>query len=85
MEQNEAGISSMIQTEDSTTSDGKSKGNKTGKQPKDQHEIPSLRHLKYRKKTAGKLPPPGLIDLQVVGCGKRGTPKAFLVNMDHFK
>lgn len=44
-----------------------------------------LRHLKYREKIGGRFPTPSKIDIQVVGSGGRGTPKAVLLSTDHSK
>ena len=45
----------------------------------------TLRHIKYKQKHKGKVPPPGFIDVQVVGTGAGGAPKAVVVNMDYFR
>jgi len=44
-----------------------------------------LRHLRYREKLCGKLEPPGVIELVVLGSGVNGTPKSFVINTDHIK
>lgn len=43
------------------------------------------KHIKYRESKAGQLPVPGVIDIQVVGTGAGGTPKAVMVNMSWFR
>ena len=46
---------------------------------------PQLRHLKYRDKIGGKFPVPSTIEVQVVGSGGKGLPKAVLLATDHSK
>jgi hypothetical protein len=45
----------------------------------------SLRHLRYREKVGGKMPPPSFIELIVIGSGVGGTPKSLLVNTNYMK
>ena len=42
-----------------------------------------LRHIKYRQKVGGALPPPSFIELQVIGTGREGTPQAFCLSTQH--
>ena len=42
-----------------------------------------LRHIKYRQKVGGALPPPSLIELQVIGTGREGTPQGFCLSTQH--
>jgi len=45
----------------------------------------SLRHLRYREKCGGKLPPPSSVELVVIGSGNGGSPRSLLVNTDFMK
>ena len=41
------------------------------------------RHIKYRQKVGGTLPPPSFIELQVIGTGREGTPQSFCLSTQH--
>ena len=41
------------------------------------------RHIKYRQKVRGTLPPPSFIELQVIGTGREGTPQSFCLSTQH--
>ncbi|KAK2159117.1 hypothetical protein LSH36_158g04026 [Paralvinella palmiformis] len=45
----------------------------------------NLRHINYLDKCQGNIPPPAVIDAQVVGCGYPGTPRSLMINLTHFK
>ncbi|XP_070185734.1 zinc phosphodiesterase ELAC protein 2-like [Littorina saxatilis] len=48
-------------------------------------DAPQLRHLKYRDRIGGKFPVPSTIEVQVVGSGGKGVPKAVMLATDHSK
>jgi hypothetical protein len=43
-----------------------------------------LRHIKYRE-TVKDLPVPGIMNLQVIGTGGRGTPRSVLLVTEHYR